>query len=74
MSHSHLDENNPSKETYVRLKIEEKDVKPFLDYFSSMSNTEWINIIMDKEINVFFKMTSNLCTAIDNFRHQNLFK
>ena len=38
-----IDENNASKEMCVRLEIEEKDVKPFLDYFSSMNNTEWIN-------------------------------
>ena len=37
-----MDENNSSsKEMYVRLEIEEKGVKPFLDNFSSM--TEWIN-------------------------------
>ena len=40
-----IDENNSSsEEMYVRLEIEEKDViKPFLVYFFSMSNTEWIN-------------------------------
>ena len=39
-----IDENNSSsEEMYAQLEIEEKHVKPFLDYFSSMSNTEWIN-------------------------------
>ena len=37
-------ENNSSNEEMcVRIEIEEKDVKHFLGYFSSMSNTEWIN-------------------------------
>ena len=36
-----IDENNASKE--ICDEIIEKDVKLFMDYFSSMSNTGWIN-------------------------------
>ena len=41
--------NSCSKEICARLEIEEIDVEPFLDYFSRMSNTEWINYNASKK-------------------------
>lgn len=39
-----VDESNScNTEICLRLELEQKDVKPFLDYYSSISNTDWIN-------------------------------
>ena len=38
-----------NEEICLRVQIEEKDGQPFLDYFSRISNTEWINYTPPKK-------------------------